>query len=84
MLRISIDEAQEVVTLRLEGRLIGAWVGEVERCWRKATAGLDERAVVIDLTAVSFVDSDGGALLAKMQEAGFRLMGAGSWGSPPS
>jgi len=41
MLRISIDEAQEVVTLRLEGRLIGAWVGEVERCWRRAIAGVE-------------------------------------------
>ena len=83
MLRISIDEAQEVVTLRLEGCLIGAWVGEVERCWRRA-AGLQDRTVVVDLTEVSFVDLAGDALLAKMQEAGFQLLGAGSSTCPPS
>jgi anti-anti-sigma regulatory factor len=80
MLRISIHEAQDIVTLRLEGRLIGAWVGEVERCWRRAITGLDERRVVIDLTAVSFVDPAGAALVSKMQEEGFRLIGAGPCG----
>jgi hypothetical protein len=35
MLRISIDESEEAVLLRLEGQLIGPWVQDVEQCWRK-------------------------------------------------
>jgi anti-anti-sigma factor len=77
MLRISIHEAQESVTVRLEGNLIGAWVEEVEECWRKAFATFGTRTIVVDLTAVSFVDTAGGALLQKMHEAGFRLIGNG-------
>lgn len=77
MLRITIDEGREAVVLRLEGKLIGPWVEEVELCWRRAFATLGDRSVYIDLSAVSFVDTAGGALLARMQQAGFRLAGSG-------
>lgn len=78
MLRITIDEGSEAVILRLEGRLIGPWIEEVEQCWRRAFAILDGRSVHVDLSAVSFVDSAGVALLDRMQKAGFRLARRGS------
>jgi anti-anti-sigma regulatory factor len=75
MLRITIDEKSDSVVLRLEGKLIGPWVEEVEQCWRNAFATLGARSVHVDLSAVTFVDTAGGALLVRMHEAGFRLAG---------
>lgn len=77
MLRITIDENQDSVILRLEGKLIRPWVEEVEQCWRSVFATLGARCVQVDLSAVNFVDTAGGALLARMHEAGFRLAGGG-------
>lgn len=76
MLRITIDEGEESVVLRLEGQLIAPWVAEVEQCWQRAFSSVGERSVQIDLSAVSFVDSAGEALLARMYAAGFRVAGA--------
>jgi anti-anti-sigma regulatory factor len=91
MLRITIDEKPDAVVLRLEGSLIGPWVKDVEECWRNVYVGLGTRSVQIDLSAVSFVDTEGGALLMRMYNAGFRLKsGPAHWlpnpggGSPAS
>ena len=75
MLRITIDEGEESVVLRLEGKLIAPWVAEVEQCWPRAFTSVGERSVQVDLSAVSFVDSAGEALLARMYAAGFRVAG---------
>jgi anti-anti-sigma regulatory factor len=75
MLRISIDEGEEAVVLRLEGQLIGPWVEDVEQCWRRAFATLGSRTVQVDLSAVSFMDASGSALLSRMHDAGFRFAG---------
>jgi len=75
MLRITLEEKDDAVVLRLEGHLIGPWVEDVEQCWRNAFARLGQRSVQVDLSAVSFMDSAGGALLNRMHNAGFRLAG---------
>jgi anti-anti-sigma regulatory factor len=77
MLRITIEEKENAVVLRLEGQLIGPWVADVEQCWRNAFATLGPRSVQVDLSAVNFVDTAGGALLKRMHDAGFRLAGGG-------
>lgn len=87
MLRITIDEAPNSVTLRLEGRLIGPWVEEVEQCWQKAFLSLGRRTMVVDLSAVNFLDSAGQSLLQKMHLAGFRIAGGKpllNWPTEPS
>lgn len=75
MLRITIDESPDTVVLRLEGSLIGPWVKDVEECWRNVFAEIGTRSVQIDLSAVQFMDMEGGALLTRMYNAGFRLSG---------
>ncbi|PYX22139.1 MAG: hypothetical protein DMG82_15565 [Acidobacteria bacterium] len=75
MLRITIDDKKDAVIVRLEGELIGLWIQEVEQCWKKVFASLGERSVHVDLSAVSFVDTAGGALLRRMHDAGFRFAG---------
>jgi anti-anti-sigma factor len=78
MLRITIEEKDNAVVLRLEGQLIGPLVEDVEQCWRNIFATLGQRSVQVDLSAVSFIDSAGGALLNRMHDAGFRLAGSGA------
>lgn len=77
MLRITIEEKTDAVVVRLEGRLIGTWVPDVEKCWKNLFATLGQRSVQVDLSAVSFVDAAGGALLTRMHQAGFRMAGGG-------
>ena len=45
MLRITIDEGEESVVLRLEGKLIAPWVAEVEQRWQRAFTSVGERSV---------------------------------------
>jgi anti-anti-sigma regulatory factor len=84
MLRITIDETPDTVVLRLEGSLIGPWVKDVEECWKNVFTAIGTRSVQIDLSAVQFMDTEGGVLLTRMYNAGFRLSGdgAGQWLPP--
>ena len=72
MLRISIDESEgNVVTLRLEGQIIGAWVSELSKaCERMLTPG---RTVTLDLGDVSLIDRPGLTLLASLSQRGVAL-----------
>jgi len=77
MLRITIMEEHDVATIRLEGKLVGPWVEELERCWNTAMTGWRNSQLLVDLNMVTFVDASGRALLTKMHNAGARLMGRG-------
>jgi outer membrane protein TolC len=71
MLRITIQESAQSSTFKLEGKLTGPWVRELEQAWTSATAG---RALVIDLADVTFIDCAGKTLLARMHESGAKLV----------
>jgi ABC-type transporter Mla MlaB component len=66
MLKIELSRrAAPRITLRLEGRMVGPWVGEVRRaCEPFLDSG---HALVLDLAGVSFVDRDGVALLRTLR-----------------
>lgn len=70
------DAGSDAVSLKLEGRLAGPWVEELDTCWRQMTANPQGRTVV-DLTGVTFVDVDGKALLTRMWQQGAELCAAG-------
>jgi anti-anti-sigma regulatory factor len=78
MLRIRVEEKNHSVTLWLDGSLAGPHVAELENCWAIVLAGLDDRGLVVNLDALSFVDSRGKALLAEIYSAGARLKGKGA------
>ncbi len=69
MLKITSHENAGTVCLKLEGRLKGAWVPEMERSWRKAHSDRN-KALIVDLTDVEFVDTAGKYLLALMHAHG--------------
>ena len=75
MVRISIEEQDDHVLLRVEGSLRGPWVAELERVWRTSTN--DPKLVRVDLAGVSYVDDAGNALLTRMFHEGTQLSGSG-------
>ncbi|MGA3327106.1 MAG: TolC family protein [Terriglobia bacterium] len=77
MLRITTTDIDEKVTLKLEGKLSGPWVEELERCWRTSTNISSKKRLVVDLSGVTFVDPAGKQLLCSISSAGAQLVGSG-------
>ena len=77
MLRITTRDIAGNVGLFVEGRLCGACVDELEKCWRSAEAGECPVPAVVDLTDVSFIDAHGKQLLKQMRQHGVKLVANG-------
>jgi len=77
MLRISVEDEPRQVTLRLEGKLAGAWVKELEDTWREVDARRNGRPLSLDVSAVEHVDQAGEYLLALVARRGVRLIASG-------
>jgi anti-anti-sigma regulatory factor len=73
MLKITLHDSAEDLRFRLEGRLSGAWVGELRQCWLTAQSTISARKTILDLGEVDYVDADGQCLLAEMFQHGVRL-----------
>jgi anti-anti-sigma regulatory factor len=76
MLRVTIHDSSSEFRLRLEGRLAGPWVRELELCWQTAQSIVRHRGLTVDLRDVDFVDSAGEQLLATMHQHGAKLLAA--------
>ena len=74
MLRITVDDRGSAIHLKLEGRLTGVWVTELEHCWRPYSAEVLGRDLVVDLTSTDFVDLAGKYLLQLMHQRGATFM----------
>lgn len=74
MLRITANENPRVLTFRLEGRLEGPWVHELEQCWRSMLDDPSKPTVCVDLTGVTYIDAAGKARLADMHQRGARFI----------
>jgi anti-anti-sigma regulatory factor len=77
MLRIYIHDEVPVTSFVLEGKLVGPWVKELKKGWESALAANPSRMMLVDLADVSFIDSKGQALLARMRQKGVRLLSTG-------
>ena len=77
MLRIDIQRGTESTSFTVAGKLTGAWVEELEKCWRTETAAADRKSILVNLASVTFVDSTGRELLAKMRKQGVVLVPTG-------
>jgi len=53
---------------------VGAWVRELESCWRQAAAKQPPPRILVELTDVSFIDGEGGELLKLMAASGAELI----------
>ena len=76
MLKITASQNLETRTFKLEGRLVGLWVKELERCWHEAASGTRADSIRVELVAVTFVDIAGRELLRLMIRHGAQVVGA--------
>jgi hypothetical protein len=65
MLMITRSEGSDLTrTLKLEGKLLGPWIGELESACRTSQVSLDR--VRLDLFGLTFVDAEGARFLASL------------------
>jgi anti-anti-sigma regulatory factor len=76
MIKIETSQVGDQVTLKIEGRLAGAWVSELEDSWR-AAAKHSSGKLALDLTGVTFIDQTGCYLLRLMRHDGVSFITAG-------
>ena len=73
MLKISESKpVKQTITLRLEGRVVGPWVSELQQICESLVTGRNK--VALDLTEVSFADQSGVTLLCSLQTRGIKLL----------
>jgi anti-anti-sigma regulatory factor len=58
-LRITVQENATELAIKLEGRIAGPWVAELDRLWLETKPTLDARKVVLDLRDTTFADAGG-------------------------
>ena len=77
MMKIQVREMGDDVVLQVCGRVAGCWVPELEKCWQGAHAGHPKSTFAVDLRDVTFIDSQGEAVLRSMHDAGARFLTGG-------
>jgi hypothetical protein len=64
--KITIQEADRAVTLKIEGRATEPLVAELHRAWQDLAASVGSRKLSVDLRGVTFMDATGRRLLAEI------------------
>ena len=73
MLKISqIGPVNHTVTLRVEGRIVGPWVAELQHSCEEVLT--DNRTLKLHLADVEFMDPQGVALLSSLRSHGVALL----------
>jgi anti-anti-sigma regulatory factor len=74
MLRITtIQNDNSPVILKLEGKLLEPWIGELDEACRRASVAT--ASTTLDLAGLSFVDTPGTIALRDWRRRGMRLVG---------
>jgi anti-anti-sigma regulatory factor len=77
MLRIGVHDDNESASFTIEGKLAGPSAIELEKCWQTAIAAEPLKSIVVNLAAVTFVDSQSRELLIRMRRHGVKLVPTG-------
>jgi outer membrane protein len=77
MMKVTIELLPGRKSLRVEGRLSGPWVQELEHAWRTVAAESREEPVAVNLCGVTFIDPAGKKLLSEMVREGAELRAEG-------
>jgi len=77
VLKITIDETSTEKRWILQGRLVGLWVSELRRTWKKTHRPENNRPCVVDLNDVTFIDEKGVRLLRAMSKQGAQFVATG-------
>lgn len=76
MLRITTKTTAEGTGIKVEGRLAGPPVDELERTWHEALTGFP-KPIVVDLCGVTFIDTKGKGILREMCSEGVSFRSCG-------
>jgi anti-anti-sigma regulatory factor len=67
MIRVTIHQDQkESVTLKLEGKLAGKQISELDRAWQSLAPSLVSKGLVVDIRGLTFADAEGIRALAEI------------------
>jgi hypothetical protein len=77
MLKINFSETPAEERWVLHGRFTDPWVREFRVCWRKNHRGDVERACIVDLNEVTFIDKCGERLLRMLARRGAQFTATG-------
>ena len=58
-LKITIQQNDEAIEIRLEGRVVGPWVQELRRVWAETAPQLGTKTLSIDIQHVTYADAEG-------------------------
>jgi hypothetical protein len=79
MLKITRTETPAEEKWILQGRLVGLWVSELRRCWKKTHRTDNNLKCIVDLNEVTFIDEKGERLLRTMSKEGAQLIATGMY-----
>jgi len=65
-LRITFQETNTAVEMKLEGRVAGPWADELDRVWRETAPKVLSKELIIDLHNVTYADLVGKHVLQKI------------------
>ena len=77
MLKITKTETPAEEKWILQGRLVGLWVGELRRNWKKTHRADKNLKCIVDLNEVTFIDEKGERLLRTMSKEGVQFIASG-------
>jgi len=66
-------EKDGVITLRVDGRIVGPWVEELRKKCKTCLA--EEKGLIIDLSGVSFIDEHGVKILNELRKGRVEVRG---------
>ncbi len=62
-LKITVQEQDQKVEIKLEGRVVGPWVPELRRVWEETAPQLGTKTLLIDIQHVTYADAGGKQVL---------------------
>ncbi len=75
MLKITICTGPKELRFKLEGKIAGPWVQTLEKTWEEVTCRSGATSKVVDLSGVTFIDSEGRKILDRLADIGAQLEG---------
>jgi anti-anti-sigma regulatory factor len=80
MLKLTTKETEDLIEIKLEGRIAGPWTVELGRVWKETAPRLGGRELALDLSDVTYADETGKQVLAEIyQNAKPRLIATTLW-----
>ena len=79
-LKITIQEQDQTIEIKLEGRVAGDWVPELRRAWAETAPHLGTKTLSIDIQNVTYADAGGKQALRDIYaQTHARLIASSPW-----